>query len=104
MKVWLAMQSLHDADKAAFRFFLCGSSARRLKTTGGNLLPGRSILHRLYPLINEEYGKEAEPFEAEFSPLALEHSTSYQFLEDMFIGFTVPAFSICRCSRPQRLD
>jgi hypothetical protein len=46
-----------------------GCSARRLKTTGANLLPGKSILHRLYPLINEEYGKEAEPFGAEFSPL-----------------------------------
>ncbi|MFA6008172.1 MAG: AAA family ATPase, partial [Candidatus Shapirobacteria bacterium] len=46
-----AIQSLYDADKTAFRFILCGSSARRLKATGTNLLPGRSILHRLYPLI-----------------------------------------------------
>jgi predicted AAA+ superfamily ATPase len=71
-----AIQSLYDADKTAFRFILCGSSARRLKTTGANLLPGRSILHRLSPLINEEYRKEEEPFGAEFSPLALEHSAS----------------------------
>ena len=47
-------------------------SARKLKTTGANLLPGRSILHRLYPLINEEYNREASPFGEEFSPLALE--------------------------------
>lgn len=67
-----AIQSLYDADTTAFRFILCGSSARKLKTTGANLLPGRSILHRLYPLINEEYNREASPFGEEFSPLALE--------------------------------
>jgi len=70
-----AIQSLYDADKTAFRFILCGSSARRLKATGTNLLPGRSILHRLYPLINEEYDREAGPFGEEFSPLLLEHSS-----------------------------
>jgi predicted AAA+ superfamily ATPase len=70
-----AIQSLYDMDKTAFRFILCGSSARRLKATGANLLPGRSILHRLYPLINEEYSKEVEPFGEEFSPLSLEHSS-----------------------------
>ena len=65
-----AIQSLYDTDKTAFRFILCGSSARRLKATGANLLPGRSILHRLYPLINEEY----DPFGEEFSPLILERA------------------------------
>lgn len=117
-----AIQSLYDADKTAFRFILCGSSARRLKATGTNLLPGRSILHRLYPLINEEYDRQAGPFGEDFSPLLLERSSEratslqrftkrgledrlevgisaptmrayYQLLEDMFIGFTVPSFS-----------
>lgn len=64
-----AIQSLYDTDKTAFRFILCGSSARRLKATGANLLPGRSILHRLYPLINEEYDNEDEPFGEEFFSL-----------------------------------
>lgn len=67
-----AIQSLYDADKIAFRFILCGSSARRLKATGTNLLPGRSILHRLYPLINEEYDRVGGPFGEETSPLILE--------------------------------
>ena len=75
-----AVQSLYDADKTAFRFILCGSSARKLKATGANLLPGRSILHRLYPLINEEYNRETGPFGEELSPLtlarALNHDTA----------------------------
>ncbi|HEY9054683.1 MAG TPA: ATP-binding protein [Rectinemataceae bacterium] len=69
-----AIQILYDSDKTAFRFILCGSSARRLKATGANLLPGRSILHRLYPLINEEYDREARLFGEEFSPLILERA------------------------------
>lgn len=73
-----AIQSLYDADTTAFRFILCGSSARKLKATGANMLPGRSILHRLFPLINEEYTKEAESFGTEFFPLPLEHSANLQ--------------------------
>jgi predicted AAA+ superfamily ATPase len=46
-----AVQSLYDSDKARWRFVLCGSSARKLRRTGANLLPGRSFLHHLYPLM-----------------------------------------------------
>lgn len=49
-----AVQHLYDADKARFRFVLCGSSARKLRMTGANLLPGRSFLHHLYPLVLAE--------------------------------------------------
>ncbi len=45
-----SVQSLYDSDKKRWRFVLCGSSARRLRATGANLLPGRSILHSLFPL------------------------------------------------------
>jgi predicted AAA+ superfamily ATPase len=45
-----AVQHLYDGDKRRWRFILCGSSARKLRQTGANLLPGRSFLHRLYPL------------------------------------------------------
>jgi predicted AAA+ superfamily ATPase len=45
-----AVQHLFDRDKRRFRFVLSGSSARKLRTTGANLLPGRSFLHRLHPL------------------------------------------------------
>ncbi|HVP12007.1 MAG TPA: AAA family ATPase [Phycisphaerae bacterium] len=46
-----AVQHLYDSDKRRWRFLLCGSSARKLRVTGANLLPGRSFLHRLYPLL-----------------------------------------------------
>jgi predicted AAA+ superfamily ATPase len=46
-----AVQYLYDSDKRRWRFVLCGSSARKLRVTGANLLPGRSLLHRLYPLL-----------------------------------------------------
>ena len=45
-----AVQHLYDSDKTRWRFVLCGSSARKLRTIGANLLPGRSILHKLLPL------------------------------------------------------
>lgn len=48
--VFDAVQALYDADKGRWRFVLCGSSARRLRVTGANLLPGRCLMHRLYPL------------------------------------------------------
>jgi predicted AAA+ superfamily ATPase len=44
------VQHLYDKDKNRWRFVMCGSSARKLRRTGANLLPGRSIIHYLYPL------------------------------------------------------
>jgi predicted AAA+ superfamily ATPase len=49
-----AVQYLYDNDKKRWRFILCGSSARKLRVTGANLLPGRSFLHHLYPLVTAE--------------------------------------------------
>ncbi|MBI4660360.1 MAG: ATP-binding protein [Verrucomicrobia bacterium] len=49
-----AVQTLYDSDKQRWRFVLCGSSARKLRRTGANLLPGRSFLHRLMPLVLAE--------------------------------------------------
>ena len=53
-----AVQSLYDDDKERWRFILCGSSARRLRSSGANLLPGRSVRHILHPLVTEEYDEE----------------------------------------------
>ncbi|MBF0546050.1 MAG: ATP-binding protein [Candidatus Riflebacteria bacterium] len=50
-----AVQALYDSDKTRWRFILCGSSARKLRHTGANLLPGRSFFHRLYPLTMAEH-------------------------------------------------
>ncbi|MBL8725990.1 MAG: ATP-binding protein [Planctomycetes bacterium] len=49
-----AVQHLYDADRRRWRFVLCGSSARRLRSSGTNLLPGRCLLHHLYPLVASE--------------------------------------------------
>jgi predicted AAA+ superfamily ATPase len=49
-----AVQHLYDSAKRRWRFVLCGSSARKLRRTGANLLPGRSFLHYLYPLLVAE--------------------------------------------------
>jgi len=49
-----AVQHLYDMERRRWRFVLCGSSARKLPVTGANLLPGRSLLHRLYPLLLRE--------------------------------------------------
>jgi predicted AAA+ superfamily ATPase len=46
-----AVQHLYDQDKNRWRFILCGSSARKLRRAGANLLPGRSFLHHLTPLV-----------------------------------------------------
>lgn len=49
-----AVQHLYDRDKKRFRFVLSGSSARKLRQSGANLLPGRAMVHHLYPLILAE--------------------------------------------------
>lgn len=49
-----AVQILYDQHKSRWKFVMCGSSARKLRRTGANLLPGRAILYRLYPLILPE--------------------------------------------------
>jgi predicted AAA+ superfamily ATPase len=53
-QIFDAVQSLYDEGKARWRFVLCGSSARKLRKIGVNLLPGRSLYHRLYPLVQAE--------------------------------------------------
>jgi len=49
-----AVQSLYDADKIRWQFVLCGSSARKLRATGANLLPGRAVYQHLYSLTTPE--------------------------------------------------
>jgi predicted AAA+ superfamily ATPase len=52
--VFDAVQHLYDQDRTRWRFILCGSSARKLRRSGANLLPGRSVLHHLVPLVSCE--------------------------------------------------
>lgn len=71
-EVFDAVQYLYDLDRTRWRFVLCGSSARRLRATGVNLLPGRSFLHRLYPLtlVEQPYLPPAANTVREGDPLA----------------------------------
>lgn len=45
-------------EEKRLRFILCGSSARKLKKTGINLLAGRALKRHLYPFVPEELGKD----------------------------------------------
>ena len=70
--VFDAVQHLYDNDKRRWRFVLCGSSARKLRKTGANLLPGRCFYHRLYPLTMIEHPPEPKRIEHAVSPVPLE--------------------------------
>jgi predicted AAA+ superfamily ATPase len=45
-------------EQRGLRFALLGSSARKLKTFGTNLLAGRAIQKRMYPLVPQELGTD----------------------------------------------
>jgi predicted AAA+ superfamily ATPase len=45
-------------EEQALRFVLLGSSARKLKTSGTNLLAGRALWKVMFPLIPEELGED----------------------------------------------
>lgn len=64
-----AVQHLYDGDKERWRFVLCGSSARKLRRIGANLLPGRSFYHRLVPLTLVEHPPLDTPPPYAVSPL-----------------------------------
>ncbi len=64
-----AVQHLYDGDKNRWRFVLCGSSARKLRRMGANLLPGRSFYHRMLPLTMVEHPPEQPPSPHAVSPL-----------------------------------
>lgn len=50
------VQALYDSAPTRWRFFLTGSSARRLRAGAANLLPGRSHLYRIHPIVRWEEG------------------------------------------------
>ena len=54
------VQGMLDESPRQYRFYLTGSSARKLKRGKANLLPGRVIQHQLGPLIHEELGEDLE--------------------------------------------
>ncbi len=75
--VFDAVQHLYDREKTRWRFVLLGSSARKLRLTGANLLPGRALLHRLMPLVLGE--RPAVPDAECLSPVVLHSGGKNQF-------------------------
>lgn len=49
------IQLLYDRESRRRRFFLTGSSARRLKRGSANLLPGRARTHLVSPVLQAEH-------------------------------------------------
>lgn len=83
------VQALYDSAPTRWRFYLTGSSARRLRAGAANLLPGRSHLFRIHPITRWEEGGEdlaiAEPSTAmpkgkRMPPPFLEQSLQRQLL------------------------
>lgn len=72
-----AVQHLYDMEKTRWRFVMLGSSARKLRLTGANLLPGRALLHRLMPLILAE--RPVNPAAECRSPIALQATGKKRF-------------------------
>ena len=64
-----AVQHLYDGNQTRWRFVLCGSSARKLRRIGANLLPGRSFYHRLLPLTLVEHPADRPPIPYAVPPL-----------------------------------
>ncbi len=55
------VQALIARGPLRWRFALTGSSARRLKREGANLLPARAINRRFFPLVAAELGRASSP-------------------------------------------
>ncbi len=58
-KVPALMDEVHRLiETRGLKFILCGSSARKLKRAGSNLLAGRALVTRMYPLTSGEMGAD----------------------------------------------
>ena len=54
------IQGIVDESRGQLRFYLTGSSARKLRRGKANLLPGRVVQYQLGPLIHEEFGNDLD--------------------------------------------
>lgn len=88
------VQYLHDTYPGRFRFLLTGSSARKLKTSSANLLPGRSHLFHLCPLIlRERHGApESRVFPVQMEPLAT--GFPEPMLDDLLLFGSLPGVTL----------
>lgn len=86
------VQFLYDQEKGKYQFYITGSSARKLKQKSANLLPGRTHLYRLAPVLLPEITTHKKSI---IFPIAMKTSTSlskfpYRSLEDLLIYGSLP--------------
>jgi predicted AAA+ superfamily ATPase len=88
------VQNLYDTYPGRFRFLLTGSSARKLKTSSANLLPGRAHLFHLCPLILGERQDitESRVFPAQTEPL--ETGFPAPILDDLLLFGGLPGVTL----------
>jgi len=88
------VQFLYDAYPGRFRFLLTGSSARKLKTSSANLLPGRAHLFNLCPLLLPERpgASESLVFPAKMEPP--ETGFPEPALEDLLLFGSLPGVTL----------
>lgn len=58
------IQTLLDASPPRYRFFLTGSSARKLRRGKANLLPGRIFVYQLGPIVSSELNYDLDTVQA----------------------------------------
>lgn len=88
------VQYLSDTYPGRFRFLLTGSSARKLKTSSANLLPGRAHLFNLCPLLLQERQSASEPrvFPVHSGPI--ETGFPEPALEDLLLFGNLPGVTL----------
>ncbi|MCH2228581.1 MAG: ATP-binding protein [Candidatus Caenarcaniphilales bacterium] len=76
----------------SFKFILTGSSARSLKKLGSNLLAGRALTYRMYPLTCEELGEKFSLLKSlEFGHLPAIYS-DYKGLEQEYLDAYIKTY------------
>lgn len=88
------VQYLYETYPGRFRFLLTGSSARRLKTSSANLLPGRAHLFNLCPLILWERQGALEPRVFPVKTELIEPGFSDPALEDLLLFGSLPGVTL----------
>jgi len=67
-------------EEKRYRFAMTGSSARKLKQKGVNLLAGRAVIYTMHPLMIQEIGND----------FSLEHALKYGLLPTTFAQYISP--------------
>lgn len=101
-KVPALLDEVHRLDgKSGRRFVLSGSSARKLKRGGANLLAGRALRKDMFPLVSAELGRALTLDEVPFGclPRVIDSKERQEYLEayvDTYVREEVQAEALTR--------